>query len=112
MKVYKEENCPICLETFNDEFIPLQPCNHYVHKECVDKWGKQICPMCRTPLIQEEEKEKVYDIPMAIDYDKKYLEYLCYIFSFIIHLCSFYNPYIIHIFWFLLVFVIRKYSLL
>ena len=52
----KPEECPICLEEFNDyESIPLIPCFHWVCKKCVINSGKNECPICR----QEVELTKI-----------------------------------------------------
>ena len=47
--------CSICLEKILEEKKILN-CNHEFHNECIDLWlkEKKECPVCRTPLLQEE----------------------------------------------------------
>lgn len=54
----KPEECQVCTEEFNDKDTPLA-CGHWIHKECVIKSGKSICPMCRFQLnLTKEEKRE------------------------------------------------------
>jgi hypothetical protein len=43
-------NCPICLESFDASTVTLPACHHYFHKDCIERWfqsnGKQSCPTC------------------------------------------------------------------
>lgn len=48
---FKEDTCCICTEPFNEDFKPLHPCNHYIHIECVCNSGKDVCPVCKTPVL-------------------------------------------------------------
>ena len=45
------EDCVICLDNYtnNNNNIGTLQCNHYFHKECIDKWFKRstVCPICR-----------------------------------------------------------------
>jgi hypothetical protein len=49
---YINNSCSICLEN-NDNFIKLSNCDHYFHKDCINKWISQdiktssLCPVCR-----------------------------------------------------------------
>ncbi len=49
---YFNNSCSICLE-YNDNFIKLSNCDHYFHKDCINKWISQdiktssLCPVCR-----------------------------------------------------------------
>ena len=49
-----EDECAVCLDGYlKDDVIRLLPsCEHYFHKDCVDKWleGRSICPLCRTEV--------------------------------------------------------------
>lgn len=38
--------CPICFENVEKDGLITQ-CNHVFHKNCMTRWGKNICPMCR-----------------------------------------------------------------
>ena len=51
---HKKNNiCYICLDSFNKKNLirSMITCDHYFHKECIDKWfitsGKIKCPICR-----------------------------------------------------------------
>jgi len=44
-------NCIVCLEEYDDNDAPLNPCGHYVHMKCLAKWKKDICPVCRCTVI-------------------------------------------------------------
>jgi len=67
---YREDTCPVCLDDFEKDFKPLERCNHWVHRECVAKSGKSMCPVCREEvvltcpkhieiLIEEQKKQKL-----------------------------------------------------
>jgi hypothetical protein len=43
----KPESCPVCFEDFDEVTKPIEPCGHWVHMECIVKWGEGICPVCR-----------------------------------------------------------------
>jgi len=45
-----EKECPICFCDYKeDDDIYTLKCNHYFHKECIEKWVKNsgTCPLCR-----------------------------------------------------------------
>ncbi|KAL3780817.1 hypothetical protein ACHAWO_004463 [Cyclotella atomus] len=51
----EEECCPICLVEYEDgESLRVLPCNHYMHKSCVDEWlvNHPSCPSCRHSLSE------------------------------------------------------------
>lgn len=54
-----EHECSVCLSPFKPESeINHLSCGHLFHKECLDKWldyWNITCPLCRTPLLPEEE---------------------------------------------------------
>lgn len=44
--IEKPEECPICVEKF-EECDKALKCGHWVHKQCIIKSGKSKCPICR-----------------------------------------------------------------
>lgn len=44
----KPDECPVCTCPLTDP-QPLS-CGHWVHRECVLKWGKDQCPVCRSKI--------------------------------------------------------------
>lgn len=68
--------CPICLEDYKTpstnkkdldeegaELEPLRllPCNHALHKSCVDQWLTTVsgrCPICQKPVLKDENGER------------------------------------------------------
>lgn len=44
-----EEDCPVCMESLSDVNQPLS-CGHWIHRNCVIKWGKDKCPVCRSNI--------------------------------------------------------------
>lgn len=44
-RLEKPEDCPICMESLENVKIPLS-CSHWVHRDCIIKWGKNKCPIC------------------------------------------------------------------
>lgn len=55
-----EHDCSVCLTQFEPESeINHLSCGHLFHTECLEKWldyWNITCPLCRTPLMSEEEK--------------------------------------------------------
>lgn len=55
-----EHDCPVCLTWFEPESeINRLSCGHLFHTLCLKKWLDYLnitCPLCRTPLMSEEEK--------------------------------------------------------
>ena len=47
----KAEDCTICLDPMNvsDNNLKLNECGHFFHKECLARWTKAECPICRAP---------------------------------------------------------------
>ena len=45
----RQENCPICIEKFDENIIIKMPCTHLFHKTCIDSWIERnaSCPICR-----------------------------------------------------------------
>ena len=58
-----EEGCAVCYGSLDNEKDPLKPCGHWVHFECLRKWGKKECPVCRKSVknvemeVENEEEE-------------------------------------------------------
>lgn len=50
-KKFEEKDCCVCLESFEKGFVPLNPCGHYIHEECVYKTGTDLCPLCRDKVV-------------------------------------------------------------
>uniref|UniRef100_A0A6P4A557 probable E3 ubiquitin-protein ligase XERICO n=1 Tax=Ziziphus jujuba TaxID=326968 RepID=A0A6P4A557_ZIZJJ len=54
-----ENECSVCLNRFEPESeINHLSCGHVFHKVCLEKWldyWNVTCPLCRTPLMPEEE---------------------------------------------------------
>ena len=44
-----EDECSICYETTKDSEIIKLKCDHFFHKECIEKWVEKAgtCPLCR-----------------------------------------------------------------
>jgi hypothetical protein len=45
--VDQTEPCSICLESGVDNVWFIAPCGHSFHQECVRKWVRGTCPLCR-----------------------------------------------------------------
>ena len=56
----REHDCSVCLTQFEPESaINHLFCGHLFHTDCLEKWldyWNITCPLCRTPLMSEEEK--------------------------------------------------------
>lgn len=54
-----QHDCPVCLIQFKpDSEINCLSCGHVFHKACLEKWldyRKVTCPLCRSPVMPEEE---------------------------------------------------------
>ncbi|XP_058112802.1 probable E3 ubiquitin-protein ligase XERICO [Magnolia sinica] len=54
-----DHDCSVCLTRFEpDSEINRLPCGHFFHKGCLEKWleyWNTTCPLCRTPVVQEED---------------------------------------------------------
>ena len=42
--------CSICLESCIRAEARITECKHVFHIQCISKWNKNSCPMCRAPL--------------------------------------------------------------
>jgi hypothetical protein len=60
-----DDTCAVCLDTYkNNMELRRLPCKHNFHVECADRWLKEEvskgkCPVCRTPIIEEDEERMV-----------------------------------------------------
>ncbi|XP_004502109.1 probable E3 ubiquitin-protein ligase XERICO [Cicer arietinum] len=54
-----EHDCSVCLTQFEPESeINCLSCGHLFHKVCLEKWldyWNITCPLCRTPLVPEDD---------------------------------------------------------
>ncbi|KAJ9176752.1 hypothetical protein P3X46_012032 [Hevea brasiliensis] len=54
-----QHDCPVCLTQFEpDSVINCLSCGHLFHKVCLEKWldyWNVTCPLCRSPVMPEEE---------------------------------------------------------
>lgn len=58
-RLEKPEECPICMEELTNVHVPLS-CSHWVHRQCIVKWGKDKCPICRTEIkLTSSEKRQI-----------------------------------------------------
>ena len=59
-----EDECSVCLTQFEPESeINRLSCGHLFHKACLEKWldyWNITCPLCRTPLMPEEEASCIW----------------------------------------------------
>ena len=45
--------CPICLES--DGLFVKTECGHHIHKDCMNNYLSNKCPMCRSDMYEEYE---------------------------------------------------------
>ncbi|KAG2297989.1 hypothetical protein Bca52824_034462 [Brassica carinata] len=54
-----DSECSVCLSTFEeDSDVNRLKCGHLFHKTCLEKWidfRNVTCPLCRTPLVAEDQ---------------------------------------------------------
>ncbi|KAL5581681.1 hypothetical protein UlMin_014123 [Ulmus minor] len=59
-----EHDCSVCLSQFEPESeINHLSCGHLFHKVCLEKWldyWNITCPLCRTPLLSEEDTSNIF----------------------------------------------------
>ena len=48
-----DDKCSICLECFTEQPIFLNTCQHFFHKNCIEKWAlqKPTCPICIKNIV-------------------------------------------------------------
>lgn len=83
-KFKKPEECPVCYQTEESmsTLNVLQPCQHWCCEDCINRFEKNQCPLCRTSLntllsdsfhTEEEKKEcSEYDELIKIKYFRMY----------------------------------------
>lgn len=52
-----EVECPVCYISIEDYILPLEPCGHRIHTECIIKSGKAKCPLCRESICNLTENQ-------------------------------------------------------
>lgn len=45
----RPERCPVCYDDLDKVESALE-CGHWIHLSCIEKWGVNQCPLCRTEL--------------------------------------------------------------
>lgn len=58
-------NCSICLENIHFSELHKTDCNHSFHKECIKKWNKSNCPVCRQNSKKESPIKFEDDYPCS-----------------------------------------------
>jgi len=60
--------CPICTDGLSREDSVLTSCGHVYHQACLARWWREggDCPMCRTPL-PEDETAGVDPVPLVAE---------------------------------------------
>jgi hypothetical protein len=56
-KLEKPEDCIVCMENLKYNSLPLS-CSHWVCRKCIIKWGKDICPVCRSKIKLSSRERK------------------------------------------------------
>lgn len=84
-RLEKPEECAICCESLEDTHLPLS-CSHWIHRNCIIKWGKDQCPICRQKIkISTAERKKMKqngnnidneEIEEEIEFPQGFMEYL------------------------------------
>ena len=57
-------SCSICLEDLDKNLI-ITPCKHEFHLNCLKKWKKNSCPLCR---------QKIYDSLYQLELEERECE--------------------------------------
>lgn len=75
---YKELRCPICFEEFDESFIPLYPCGHYIHQECIAKTENTVCSLCMSDVyikdLYEKNKNQIKNLKDEIQVNNELLD--------------------------------------
>ncbi|XP_065325053.1 uncharacterized protein LOC135931710 isoform X2 [Gordionus sp. m RMFG-2023] len=72
--------CPVCLEDLHTSTIPciVNKCGHILHQTCLrilKTNSDNNCPLCRTPMITDEDLEKLTSAQLVLE---TRVEILCY----------------------------------
>ncbi|CAN7012078.1 probable E3 ubiquitin-protein ligase XERICO [Brassica rapa] len=63
-KKQEDNECSVCLTKFEEgSEVNKLKCGHLFHKTCVEKWidyWNITCPLCRTPLVAEDQQVSSY----------------------------------------------------
>jgi hypothetical protein len=55
----KRDSCPICLDFTDENDVHINPCNHVIHKHCLEelikKSNKNQCPLCKRNILGIKE---------------------------------------------------------
>ncbi|CAM0944765.1 unnamed protein product [Alopecurus aequalis] len=75
--VCADGDCAVCLCGIGggDEVRRLSNCRHVFHRGCIDRWmahDQRTCPLCRAPLMPDDDVGASADLPDAPDYDLSY----------------------------------------
>lgn len=54
-------NCSICHNSMDGYIVRVLRCSHTFHNGCIDRWlhSASTCPLCRTPIVPDEEEHLV-----------------------------------------------------
>ena len=55
----KRDSCPICLDFTDEKDVHINPCNHVIHRHCLEelisKSNKNQCPLCKRNILGIKE---------------------------------------------------------
>ena len=56
----QDEECCVCLNLMDkdQDLFKCSCCKHTTHRECLEKWGKSKCPLCRHEFELKQEDEE------------------------------------------------------
>lgn len=58
-------DCSICFDEVNQDIETLN-CGHVFHHSCMNHWQENTCPMCRQPIVVEENARELAYIRMFL----------------------------------------------
>ena len=62
--------CIFCQDEYAEgDSVRTLPCAHAFHAACVDEWlrANDSCPMCKRPVVEEEEEEAELEKNTSVD---------------------------------------------